>query len=144
MNIPVLSPLPVAIPLSVAALLLGFSKKLPGRTPDILAIATAAVTAVMCFTLAGATAVSGPFTYWFGQWSTIGDQVVGISFVIDLASAGVAMIIALLFTATLVFSWGFFQKVHAHFHVLMLVFMAGMVGFCLTGDLFNMFRCGSS
>ena len=49
------------------------------------------------------------------------------------------MIIALLFTATLVFSWGFFQKVHAHFHVLMLVFMAGMVGFCLTGDLFNMF-----
>lgn len=139
MNIPVLSPLPVGIPLSVAALLLGFSKKLPGRVPDILAIATAAVTAVLCFTLAQATAVSGPFTYWFGQWSTIGDQVVGISFVIDLASAGVAMIIALLFTATLVFSWGFFQKVHAHFHVLMLVFMAGMVGFCLTGDLFNMF-----
>ncbi|MGI4794964.1 MAG: complex I subunit 5 family protein [Janthinobacterium lividum] len=139
MNIPVLSPLPVAIPLSVAAMLLGFSKKLPGRTPDILAIATAVVTAVLCFTLARATAVSGPFTYWFGQWSTIGDQVVGISFVIDLASAGVAMIIALLFTATLMFSWGFFQKVHAHFHVLMLVFMAGMVGFCLTGDLFNMF-----
>lgn len=139
MNITVLSPLPVAIPLSVAALLLGFSKKLPGRMPDILAIGTAAVTAVLCFLLAQAVGISGPFTYWFGQWSSIGDQVVGISFVIDLASAGLGALIALLFTATLVFSWGFFQKVHAHFHVLMLVFMAGMVGFCLTGDLFNMF-----
>ena len=139
MNIPFLSPLPVAIPLAVAALLLGFSKKLPGRAPDILAIASAAVTAVICFLLARATASSGPFTYWFGQWHMIGDQVVGISFVIDLASAGVASLIALLFTATLVFSWGFFEEVHAHFHVLMLVFMAGMVGFCLTGDLFNMF-----
>lgn len=139
MNIAVLSPLPVAVPLSVAALLLGFSKKLPGRTPDILSIATAATTAVLCFLLARGVAVSGPFTYWFGQWSSIGDQVVGISFVIDLASAGLGALIALLFTATLVFSWGFFEKVHAHFHVLMLIFMAGMVGFCLTGDLFNMF-----
>ena len=28
---------------------------------------------------------------------------------------------------------------HAHFHVLMLLFLAGMVGFCLTHDLFNLF-----
>ena len=69
----------------------------------------------------------------------IGDQVVGISFVIDMASAGVGALVALLFVATLIFAWGFFEEVHAHFHVLMLVFMAGMVGFCLTGDLFNMF-----
>lgn len=139
MTIPFLSPLPVAIPLAIAALLLGFSKKLPGRTPDMMAIAAAATTAVICLLLARMTASSGPFTYWFGQWHMIGDQVVGISFVVDLASAGVAALIALLFAATLVFSWGFFQEVHAHFHVLMLVFMAGMVGFCLTGDLFNMF-----
>ena len=37
------------------------------------------------------------------------------------------------------FAWGFFEGVHAHFHVLMLLFMAAMIGFCLTHDLFNMF-----
>ena len=135
----VLSPLPVAVPLGVAAVLLAISKHLPGRAPDILAIVAAAATCAICVMLARAASIGGPIVYWFGQWHMIGEQVVGISFVIDLASAGVAALIALLFTATLVFAWGFFQEVHAHFHVLMLVFMAGMVGFCLTGDLFNMF-----
>ena len=137
-----LVPLPVAMPLGVAAFLLAFSKKLPGRTPDVLAITTAALTAIVSALLirqALAQEASGPITYWFGQWSRIGDQVVGISFVVDMASAGMATLIALLFTATLVFAWGFFEEVHAHFHVLMLIFMAGMCGFCLSGDLFNMF-----
>ena len=138
MTIDALPPLPVAVPLATAAVLLAISKHLPGRVPDLLAIAAAAATSVLCVMLAHA-AGAGPITYWFGQWHMIGDQVVGISFVIDLASAGVAALIGLLFAATLVFAWGFFREVHAHFHVLMLVFMAGMVGFCLTGDLFNMF-----
>ena len=50
-----------------------------------------------------------------------------------------AAFIGLLFAATLVFAWGYFDEVHAHFHVLMLLFMAGMIGFCLTHDLFNLF-----
>ena len=133
-----LVPLPVAMPLAVAAFLLAFSKKLPTRMPDVLGIVTAALTALVSLMLVR-QAEAGPFTYWFSQWSRIGDQVVGISFVIDLASASVATMVGVLFTATLVFAWGFFEKVHAHFHVLMLVFMAGMAGFCLSGDLFNMF-----
>jgi multicomponent Na+:H+ antiporter subunit D len=47
--------------------------------------------------------------------------------------------VALLFVATLVFAWGYYDEVHAHFHVLMLLFMTGMIGFCLTHDLFNLF-----
>lgn len=45
----------------------------------------------------------------------------------------------MLFVAAFVFTWGYFDEVGAHFHVLMLLFMAGMVGFCLTHDLFNLF-----
>ena len=133
-----LVPLPVAMPLAMAAFLLAFSKKLPGRMPDVLAIATAAATAVVGVLLVRASE-AGPITYWFGNWSRIGDQVVGISFVVDMASAAAATFVGLLFTVTLVFAWGFFEKVHAHFHVLMLIFLAGMGGFCLSGDLFNMF-----
>ncbi len=42
-------------------------------------------------------------------------------------------------TASLTFSWHYFKAAGALYHALMLVFLAGMVGFCLTGDLFNMF-----
>ena len=65
--------------------------------------------------------------------------VLGIAFAVDPASASIASFIGLLFAATLVFSWGYFDEVHAHFHVLMLLFLAAMVGFCLTRDLFNLF-----
>ncbi|MDT7952503.1 MAG: proton-conducting transporter membrane subunit [Acetobacteraceae bacterium] len=139
MIIAALAPFPVVLPLGVGALLLGVSKHLPRRGPDVLAILTAAATSVICGLLARSAAETGPITYWFGQWHLLGDQVVGISFVIDLASAGVGALVGFLFAATLVFAWGFFEEVHAHFHVIMLVFMAGMVGFCLTGDLINMF-----
>ena len=45
---------------------------------------------------------------------------------------------ALLVTAALVYSLRYFDAIKGLFHGLMLLFMAGMVGFCLTGDLFNL------
>ena len=41
--------------------------------------------------------------------------------------------------AALLFSWRHLEAVSHIYHALMLVFLAGMVGFCLTGDLFNLF-----
>lgn len=129
------APVPVAGPLALAGLLLATSKVLPRRVPDVLAILAALGTAAACTHLAA----GAPLTYWFGGWAPAGDQVLGIAFRVDLAGAAFATLIALLFAAALVFAWGWFDEVHAHFHVLMLLFMAAMVGFCLTGDLFNMF-----
>lgn len=131
-------PLAVAGPLGIAALLLALSKALPRRVSDMIAIATALGACAVCGAMAYAVTAS-PIVYWFGSWQTIGPQVVGISFVVDQASALIGALVGLLFAATFVFAWGFFDDVHAHFHVLMLVFMAGMIGFCLTGDLFDMF-----
>ena len=42
-------------------------------------------------------------------------------------------------TASLVFSWRYFPQVGGYFHVLMLTFLAGMTGFCLAGDVFDLF-----
>src|SRR5947208_3285178 len=50
-----------------------------------------------------------------------------------------AALAATLVTAVLVFSWRYFEEVGALFHVLVLVFLAAMTGFALSGDLFNMF-----
>src|SRR5207248_2645819 len=41
--------------------------------------------------------------------------------------------------AALVYSWRYFEDAEAHFHALILLFLAGMTGFALSGDLFDMF-----
>ena len=133
-----LPPVPVAGPLLVAGLLLAFGKMLPRKTPDILAILTALAAMAVCAVMT-TRAAHGPLVYWFGGWAPRDGQVIGIAFAVDEAGGGFATVIGGLFAATLVFAWGYFDEVHAHLHVLMLVFMAGMIGFCLTHDVFNMF-----
>ena len=44
-----------------------------------------------------------------------------------------------LFVAAFVFCWRYFVVIGPLFHALMLVFLAAMLGFSLTGDLFNLF-----
>ena len=133
-----LPPLAVAVPLSVAGLLLAASRILPARVPDVIAIVTALAAGVCCAVMA-AHALDGPLVYWFGNWAPQGGQVIGIDFAVDPAGGALGAFIGLLFAATMIFAWGYYDEVHAHFHVLMLLFMAGMIGFCLTHDLFNLF-----
>jgi len=136
--IDLLPPLPVTGPLAVAGLLLVFSRMLPARVPDIIALCTALGAGAICAAMAGHDG-EAPLVYWFGNWVPHGGQILGIAFVVDQASAILAAFIAFLFAAALVFAWGYYDEVHAHFHVLMILFMAGMIGFCLTHDLFNLF-----
>ncbi len=133
-----LPPLPVAGPLAIAGLLLATGHVLPRRMPDIVAIATALAAAVICALMA-ARAADAPLVYWFGGWAPRDGLVLGIGFVVDQVGAALATFAGVLFAATLVFAWGYYDEVHAHFHVLMLLFMAAMIGFTLTHDLFNMF-----
>ena len=137
-----LLPITVLLPLGVASFLLMVAHWLPPRLADIAALLTAACVAGLCGWLAHA-AMDGPIVHWFGGWTpaTSGRPgvVLGISFAADPASAVAAAFCALLFATSFIFAWGYFDEVHSHFHVLMLLFMAGMVGFCLTHDLFNLF-----
>ncbi len=133
-----LPPLAVVVPLSVAGILLMFSHVLPKPVPDVAALLTALAVGVICGVMAAHTAHQ-PLVYWFGGWAPRHGFPIGIGFVVDRVGANFAAFIALLFATALVFAWGYYDEVHAHFHVLMLLFLAGMVGFCLTHDLFNMF-----
>jgi multicomponent Na+:H+ antiporter subunit D len=140
--IELLPPLPVAGPLAVAGLLLAGSHIWPKRLPDIAALLTAILAFWICTAMAAhilADPAQHPLVYWFGGWVPRQGFALGIGFVVDLPGALFASFIALLFASTLVFAWGYFDDTHAHFHVLMLLFLAGMIGFCLTHDLFNMF-----
>jgi multicomponent Na+:H+ antiporter subunit D len=136
--IDMLPPLPVAVPMLVAAVLLSLAHVWPRRVPDTIAALTALVVAGIGVALV-LTAADAPITYWFGGWQPRAGVVLGISFVVDQVGGIMVTLIGILFAGAFIFAWGFFDEVHAVFHVLMLMFMAAMCGFCLTHDLFNLF-----
>lgn len=133
-----LSPLPVAIPLVTAALLSACRKQFPRAVADSLALCAAACNLAVC-TMLLLAAHGQTIVYWFGNWYPRGSMVLGITFVIDVTAAELACLCSLLTFLALLFSWRVTESGDNHFQPLMLVFLAGMCGFCLTGDLFDLF-----
>jgi multicomponent Na+:H+ antiporter subunit D len=132
-----LSPVAVALPLAVAAVLSAVTTVLPRRATDLIAVATAGGVAAVCALLLART--SDTVVHWFGGWAPRHDVAVGISFVVDPIGAGLALLASVLVVASLLFTWRSFTTVGTLFHVLILVFLGALVGFALTGDLFNLF-----
>jgi multicomponent Na+:H+ antiporter subunit D len=134
-----LFPLSVAVPLLTAAALLATRTWLKDKRQvrGLVAVAAAVAAAVMLLVLVFQT-TSGS-VYWFAGFRPTGGVAVGIDFQADPLNAGLACLGAVLMTASLVFAWRYFTQVGTYFHVLMLTFLAGMTGFCLAGDVFDLF-----
>jgi multicomponent Na+:H+ antiporter subunit D len=134
-----LAPLIIAIPL-LAAALLAATQAVPQRlVGEAIGLAAAAASTVLCGLVLARVIGRGETVYWFGGWRPHHGVALGISFAIDPFGAGLAGFSSLLTIAALVFSWRHFEVVGHAFPALMLVFMAAIMGFCLSGDLFNMF-----
>jgi multicomponent Na+:H+ antiporter subunit D len=133
-----LAALTVAVPLLVAPALVAAGSLLRRRVADIVAIATAAAVTVLGAILLAHT-LGGDTVLWFGGWTPRSGVALGVAFVIDPIGAGLITFAGLLMTAALTFSWRYFETVGTLFHTLMLVLLAGVAGFCSSGDIFNMF-----
>ena len=129
---------PVVLPLLAAALLAALSKLISTRFSQLLALATTLAVLVINLLLMRGS-VAQPIVYWFGGWRPRHSLALGISFVVDPIGAGLAAFTAFLTLAAFVFSSQYFDSAVNHFHALMLACLAAMCGFCLTGDLFNLF-----
>jgi multicomponent Na+:H+ antiporter subunit D len=132
--------LAVTVPLIVAA---GVSAAGPAFRHrrwvlDGIAIATAACVTVM-LAMVMARAAGREQIYWFAGFRPVHGVAIGVDFAVDPLNAGLACLAALLVTAAMMFSWRYFERVATYYHALMLVFLAGMTGFCLTGDIFDLF-----
>ncbi|HEY1794694.1 MAG TPA: proton-conducting transporter membrane subunit [Stellaceae bacterium] len=128
-----LVPLPAVLPLTVAAAMLAAAHILPARVPDAVATLTAGTVAAIAAVLAAASAQSGMLVYWFGGWTPRPGVVLGIAFGVDPASGAIAAFIGLLFAATIVFAWGYFDEVHAHLFNLFVWFeVMSVAAFALT------------
>ncbi|MCU7826738.1 complex I subunit 5 family protein [Kitasatospora sp. DSM 101779] len=132
-----LLPLAVAIPLLGSALLAVAGRRLPRLGCDVLATATAAAE-VLCLAALWVRS-PGIATARLGGWP----DGLGIVLAADPVGAGCALLAAVLVLAALVYAWRYFDEPAGEragiFPALLLLFEAGMVGFALTGDLFNAF-----
>ncbi len=133
-----LPPLVIAVPIGGACLLLALGRHLSRRVIDGIALAVAAVGAVAAGALLYATG-QGTVVTWAGGWRPGAHFAVGIVLAADRLGAGAALLVAVLTVLALLFGWHYFDDLHAHYPALLLLFTAGMSGFALTGDLFDMF-----
>ncbi|MEW2306452.1 complex I subunit 5 family protein [Streptomyces sp. NPDC006655] len=136
-----LLPLLAAGPLLGATLLVAAGRRLPRVVAESFACAVCAATCALALVLLLNS--SPPLTEWVGGWSPVHGESVGIVVVGDGPALGMAALVSLLTLAALVYSWHYFEEPprgHAgSYPALMLAFQAGMCGFAIAGDLFNMF-----
>ncbi|BBA95553.1 putative NADH dehydrogenase [Actinacidiphila reveromycinica] len=132
-----LLPLAVAIPLLGAPLLAVAGRVLPRAGCDALATGAAAAD-VVCLALLWSH-LHGVAVARVGGWPAR----IGVVLAADRTGAGLALLAACLVLAVLGYSWRYFDEPSGEraglFPAMVLTFQAGMVGFALTGDLFNAF-----
>ncbi|MFL5819225.1 MAG: complex I subunit 5 family protein [Solirubrobacteraceae bacterium] len=130
--------LAVAVPLVVAAALAAAHPVLSRLASDAVTLVTAAAVTALCAILVVRSA-QHPIVAWMGGWQPRHGIAIGLSLTVDPLGAGLATFVSLTMVAAVVFSWRYLRTVDGVYHALMLVFLAAMVGFCLAGDLFNLF-----
>jgi multicomponent Na+:H+ antiporter subunit D len=135
-----LSPLMVVIPLLAAAGLVGAVAISTRLFLDLSSLLVAVSVTVLCVLLLR-DAGDGLVVEWLGGWKPRDGVAIGVGLAVDPIGAGLASFVALMFVMAFVFSYRYFAVIGPLFHTLMLVFLAGAMGFCLTGDLFTLFVC---
>jgi multicomponent Na+:H+ antiporter subunit D len=134
-----LAPLVVGAPFLVAAVF-AISLPLSRRRDDLIAIVTAS--AGVIFVAALLIDVLGreiPVVTWVGGWQPRHGVALGVSMAFDPLSTSLALLAAVLVCAAFLVAWRYFATPGPIFHAMVLVFGGAMAGFCLSGDLFNLF-----
>jgi multicomponent Na+:H+ antiporter subunit D len=131
-------PLLVAIPLLGAAVVAGLDHITPSPVQDALVVLSSVATTALAFVLLW-HAESHEIVHWFGGWKTHGGVALGIDFAVGPLAAGMCAVIGLVVTLALLYSLTFLREAVRLFDALMLVALAAMCGFAMSGDLFNLF-----
>src|SRR5580765_3358663 len=122
-------PIPVLLPLLIAAVLAVLRDRISSGAASLLAILTSANVGCVAIAIVNYSRDEPILVSAFG----------GFIFVIDNVSAMLVLLAATLTTAALVFSSCYFSAAATYYHSLLLFFLAAMCGVCETGNLLNLF-----
>lgn len=131
-------PLLVAIPLLAAVAVTALDHITPTPVQDVLVVGAAAATTALAFVLLW-HAEGHEVVHWFGGWRTRGGVALGVDFAVGPLAAGMCAVIGLVVTLAVLYSLTFLREAARLFDALLLVALAAMCGFAMSGDLFNLF-----
>src|SRR5436305_14424814 len=121
-----------------AAIVIIIGHLAPRAVADVVTVAATLATTVLC-AIALARTGHRDVVHWFGAWTPRNGFAVGVDLVATRFSAAVATFAALIACAAAIVTSRHLEVHRTAFHALLLVFCSAIVGFSLTGDLFNMF-----
>lgn len=133
--------LPILIPL-VAALLIPLIEMIAGhRARAPFTVLAAGLTVYSLYYMMPAVLDGTPLVYWMSSWSPVEGQAIGISITVDAWGFLLASIVAVIgfFCLTYSISYMWHETGRSSYYVLFMLLMAGLIGFALSGDLFNQF-----
>ncbi|HTD50278.1 MAG TPA: complex I subunit 5 family protein [Acidimicrobiia bacterium] len=133
-----IAPYPVVVPFAAAAFVLGVHSVVPRSVVRALTFAAIGAEVGFAAILVHETHAA-TIVYWFGGWTPRSGVALGVSFTVDQLGAGAALLAGIVTAAALVTTPATMTQAEGIHHALFLTLLAGMAGFCLTGDLFNMF-----
>lgn len=133
-----IAPFPVVVPLAAAAMVLCVHSLVPRSVVRALTLTAVLAEIGLAAALVHQTH-STTIVYWFGGWTPRGGVALGISFTIDQLGAGAALLAGIVTAAAVATTPSTMGEVGGIINALFLTLLAAMAGFCLTGDVFNMF-----
>ncbi|MEF8879655.1 MAG: proton-conducting transporter membrane subunit [Candidatus Thermoplasmatota archaeon] len=129
----------VAVPL-LGAFLTPLVSFINDKVRNVFVLILLLFNSFIVFLLSHDVFTNGIHTYVFGAKNP-SSPVVRILFEVDGISAFMAIIVTIIASVAVLYSWGFMEKQTGldKYYTLMLLMTAGMLGMVLTGDMFNFF-----
>ncbi|MBR2696060.1 MAG: hypothetical protein IKE48_00960, partial [Parasporobacterium sp.] len=80
-------------------------------------------------------------SYWLGNWQPVNGYAIGIGYEVDALNLFFALLVALTFTLSGIYSIRYMERDDhlGHYYTLFLMLSGGVLGLVLTGDIFNMY-----
>ncbi len=131
---------PLLIPLATA-FFVPVVRRVSHSVRALVCIGSLALTLVCLLALAQPVFGGEVLVYWMGGWQPRNGLAIGISLAVDAWGLLVALVVATVGLLSLVYSTVYMgaQSGRGSYYVLMMLLITGLIGFCLSGDLFNQF-----
>ncbi len=128
----------VAVPLLVAALIMGGDHLAPRALQNAFGLAGAAATCVLGVLLMF-QAERHEVVLWFGGWRPRSGVSLGIDFAVDPLGGALCAFVGLIVLAAIAYSVVYMPQTAKLYDALLLICAAAMCGFAISGDVFNLF-----
>lgn len=131
---------PVLIPLGTA-FFVPVVRRISHSVRATICIAAMLLTLAFLLSMAGPILDGQTLVYWMGGWQPRQGLAVGISLSVDAWGLLIAVVVAVVGLFSLVYSTVYMrdQSGRGSYYLLTMLLIAGLIGFALSGDLFNQF-----